>query len=134
MTEPDSPVTLDNCESEPIHVPGAIQPHGVLFACNGSDLRVSQVSANVAAFFGVPAEGVIGRSLADFFSEGALRHLCDPNGRARIREANPFRSSARSGQSFDAVAHESGESLIVELEPCEPGLGDQAAAYVPTLR
>lgn len=26
------PVTLDNCASEPIHVPGAIQPHGALLA------------------------------------------------------------------------------------------------------
>ena len=24
------PVDLTNCEAEPIHVPGAIQPHGVL--------------------------------------------------------------------------------------------------------
>ena len=27
-------VTLDNCDREPIHVPGSIQPHGCLLACD----------------------------------------------------------------------------------------------------
>ena len=27
-----SPVTLSNCEDEPIHLPGSIQPHGALLA------------------------------------------------------------------------------------------------------
>ena len=35
-------VTLDTCEREPIHVPGAVQPHGVLFACHGVDLGSSR--------------------------------------------------------------------------------------------
>ena len=32
MNGPVEPITLANCESEPIHIPGAIQPHGVLIA------------------------------------------------------------------------------------------------------
>jgi len=43
------PVTLDNCAREPIHIPGSIQPHGVLLACSGDDAVVTQVSANVEA-------------------------------------------------------------------------------------
>ncbi|MBP7288744.1 MAG: hypothetical protein KBB21_19110 [Nannocystaceae bacterium] len=38
------PVTLDNCAREPIHIPGSIQPHGLLFACRGPHLQIRQVS------------------------------------------------------------------------------------------
>ena len=32
------PVTLDNCADEPIHIPGSVQPHGILFAFEGGAL------------------------------------------------------------------------------------------------
>ena len=42
---------LDACSREPIHIPGSIQPFGVLLA--GDDrFEVSHCSANVAAAFG----------------------------------------------------------------------------------
>ena len=44
----DAHVDLTNCDREPIHVPGAIQPHGVLLALREPDLTVTQTSANVA--------------------------------------------------------------------------------------
>jgi len=34
-------VDLTNCDREPIHVPGAIQPHGVLLACRGEAFTIS---------------------------------------------------------------------------------------------
>ena len=48
-----APVDLDNCAAEPIHIPGAIQPHGVLLAVTEPALEVVVASANVAAWFGV---------------------------------------------------------------------------------
>lgn len=39
------PVTLQNCDKEPIHIPGAIQPHGVLLAWDGLG-TVTHVSVN----------------------------------------------------------------------------------------
>ena len=37
--DPETPVDLTNCEREPIHIPGAIQPHGLLLALDAeSDL------------------------------------------------------------------------------------------------
>ncbi|MDB4931158.1 MAG: phytochrome sensor signal transduction histidine kinase, partial [Myxococcaceae bacterium] len=50
---PDAPVDLTNCDREPIHIPGAIQPHGLLFALVEPALRVAQVSANVDGHLGV---------------------------------------------------------------------------------
>lgn len=39
-------VDLTSCDQEPIHIPGAIQPHGVLIALDEPNLRIVRVSAN----------------------------------------------------------------------------------------
>ena len=49
-------VNLTNCDREPIHVPAAIQPHGVLFAVAEDDLTVQQVSRNSMDFLGIEAK------------------------------------------------------------------------------
>src|SRR6056297_2927095 len=43
-TIPD--IELTNCDDEPIHIPGGIQPHGVLLVIS-KDLSILQVSENV---------------------------------------------------------------------------------------
>lgn len=37
---PGEPVSLDNCAREPIHVPGSIQPRGVMLVVSEPDLVV----------------------------------------------------------------------------------------------
>lgn len=49
-----TPVTLANCEDEPIHVPGAIQPHGALIALR-ADGMVLAASENIQALLGFVA-------------------------------------------------------------------------------
>jgi light-regulated signal transduction histidine kinase (bacteriophytochrome) len=46
-------MALADCAREPIRVPGAIQPHGVLLALSGEPLRIDQVSANCARTLGL---------------------------------------------------------------------------------
>jgi len=60
----DAAVDLTNCDREPIHIPGLIQPHGVLLALSPS-LTVTQTSDNVAARLGLSVDDVLGHSLAD---------------------------------------------------------------------
>jgi len=62
---PGTPVDLGNCEREPIHVPGSIQPRGVLLAVSDPDHVVQQVSANVAELTGVDWRAALGRPLAE---------------------------------------------------------------------
>lgn len=57
---PATPPDLDECAREPIHIPGAIQPHGVLLVIDAADGRVLQASANAAALLGVDASAVRG--------------------------------------------------------------------------
>ncbi|MCT1399086.1 diguanylate cyclase [Paenibacillus sp. p3-SID867] len=60
----DGPIDLTNCEKEPIHIPGYIQPHGVLLAINPiDDYRIAQCSRNTDQFLGISAEALLGQRL-----------------------------------------------------------------------
>lgn len=58
------PVDLDNCAREPIHIPGSVQPRGVLAVVRESDFEVRQVSANAAELLGRAVDDVVGRHLS----------------------------------------------------------------------
>ena len=57
--EPGFDVDLTNCDREPIHELGAIQPFGFLLALS-TDWMVRRASANIDQFFGVSAEDMLG--------------------------------------------------------------------------
>ncbi len=54
---------LTACDEEPIHVPGHIQPHGVLIATYPNSLRISHVSGNLEASTGLPAADALDAEL-----------------------------------------------------------------------
>ena len=60
MTE-EIVVDLDNCAREPIHLAGAIQPHGLLFILREPELKIVQVSENISLFLVSPPTGCLGR-------------------------------------------------------------------------
>ena len=49
-------VDLTNCDREPIHVPGSIQPHGCLLACDTAGGTVLRHSANAEALLGIAGD------------------------------------------------------------------------------
>ena len=135
MTLPPSPhapaqpgVDLANCEDEPIHVPGAVQPHGILLALEPDTMRVVMVSANTERMLGLPVEQAVGRTarellggeLVDLVSTYLSDQLtaesliiwlpasCEIDGR-RV-------SGHLSGRETDVTIHEVDGLVVVELE------------------
>ena len=47
---------LTLCDREPIHIPGSIQPHGVLLVVDAATKTVLQVSENIGDVAGVGVE------------------------------------------------------------------------------
>lgn len=116
------PTDLTTCDREPIHVPGAIQPHGVLLALDTTAMTAVMVSANVGELLGVaPAEG-LGRPLSSFVGSEAAVEIT-----MRVREWAPGepliltlpedRPGSLAGQEIDVTLHESGDRLVIEIEP-----------------
>jgi light-regulated signal transduction histidine kinase (bacteriophytochrome) len=52
LTETEQKVDLTNCDREPIHVPGSIQPHGILLALESPNFKIIQVSNNTFNLIG----------------------------------------------------------------------------------
>ncbi|MBJ7359939.1 SpoIIE family protein phosphatase [Nocardioides sp.] len=112
---------LTTCDREPIHVPGAIQPHGVLLALDPATMTAVMVSANTEELLGVAPDAGLGRPLSAFVGSEAAVEIT-----TRVREWAPGepliltlprdRDGALAGQEIDVRLHESGERLVVELE------------------
>jgi light-regulated signal transduction histidine kinase (bacteriophytochrome) len=116
-----TPIDLDNCAREPIHIPGSIQPRGVLAVVHEPAFEVRQVSANVADLLDRPAEAVLGRHLSALLgSEQATRIERAAETFGSLRQNNPLELAievAGESRAFDAILHrEPGGVLLVELE------------------
>lgn len=122
---PVSQVDLTNCDREPIHILGTIQPIGFLIAVS-TDWLVSRVSDNIDAFIGRSAEEMIGKPLAEFLPPKALHDL--RNGVGKLRGADSverlFACELVKGVSFDIAVHASAENIVIEAEPGEGAPND----------
>jgi len=113
------PVDLTNCDREPIHVPGAIQPHGVLLACRGPAFTIVQVSDNSEAVIGRPPDALLGRPIAELLRAESWQRLAAAGEAGLPRDVNPICLDVGDGRSFDGIVHMSATAgvAIVELEP-----------------
>ncbi|CAN5450860.1 bacteriophytochrome BphP [soil metagenome] len=113
----DERATLETCASEPIHVPGAIQPVGALLAFD-LERRLTHYSANAEDLLGVHPR--LGEQLDD-------THFADcPAVRTALEEcfaesAHDAMASAScqvsvNGATFDLVIHTANDHLIAEFE------------------
>ncbi|MGK7923678.1 MAG: ATP-binding protein [Spirulina sp.] len=69
---------------EPLHLPGFIQPHGVLLVLQEPGLKIVQTSNNTEIFFGIPPESFLNHSLSQFLPKTQIRNL------KKIIENNDF--------------------------------------------
>jgi light-regulated signal transduction histidine kinase (bacteriophytochrome) len=119
-------VDLTNCDREPIHILGAVQPIGFLLALT-ADWIVARASANVMEFIGRNPDELIGRPLGDIFP-GAVVHnlrnraamLRGPDSVERLFNAEIVPGSQR----FDVAVHVSDNQIVIEAEPGSGEYGD----------
>ena len=118
-TGADFAVNLTNCDREPIHVLGTVQPFGFLIALT-ADWLVSRVSANSAAFIGLSPDDMLGKPVSDLLDADAIHAL-----RNRITLLRGADSVERifslplmsGGAPFDVAVHFSGPLVVIEAEP-----------------
>jgi diguanylate cyclase (GGDEF)-like protein/PAS domain S-box-containing protein len=108
---------LSHCSSEPIHIPGAIQPHGALLAALADGLLVSHASANLASILGRPFEAVLGRSLENAIGKAACRALLDPGTNGAITPEHVYSLSVPDGNMMNLRAYRTGRHICVDIEP-----------------
>lgn len=125
MNEDEFRVDLSNCDQEPIHILGAIQPFGFLITVS-QDWLITRASANAAAFTGKTAEQLIGTPLIELFGGEAVHAI--RNRMALLRGDDSVERLFGVGVScsedlFDIAIHVSERDIVIEAEP-SPGAAD----------
>ncbi len=125
MAPPQSSVDLTNCDREPIHFLGTIQPIGFLIVVT-TDWLVARASENVADFIGRTAEEMVGRALAEFLTARSLHDLRNAVALLKGPDAveKLFACELVSGTAFDVGVHVSGPNFVIEAEPGLDALKD----------
>ncbi|RVT90245.1 HWE histidine kinase domain-containing protein [Sphingomonas crocodyli] len=119
-------VDLTNCDREPIHLLGAIQPGGFLIAVS-TDWIIARVSKNIRDLLGHDPEDLIGSPLPNYVPASLLHDL-----RNRVSYLSAPDMVERlfacqigtSGQPYDVAIHFSGGQIVIEAEPGTAHAGD----------
>jgi two-component system, chemotaxis family, sensor kinase Cph1 len=125
-------VDLNNCDREPIHTPGSIQPHGVLLTLDPRDLHIVHAGGDTARLLGASAPELLGAGAANVFlpwQRQRLRDLLGSDSPLR-RPVHAFEMAAAGDEVTDAIAHLSDGLLILELESRQMPVAKNALALV----
>src|SRR4028119_362735 len=116
--------SLEECTEESVYAPGHIQPHGIVFLLQGTNLNILQTSENVEEFFGISAEELLGKPLQGLFGEVQVQKIVS----YLTQETQSFpnyldiKIPLKDGktQTFRSTLHQISDGWILELEPQLP--------------
>jgi two-component system, chemotaxis family, sensor kinase Cph1 len=114
----DNVIDLTNCDLEPIHIPGLIQPHGALLVLEPPTLRMVQVSKNTKEVLDQKPEDLLGKPLSELLDEKQIQVIwrCLEK---EFESANPLDLSVKCGgrsRHFDGIVHALHPLIVLELE------------------
>lgn len=124
LVENDLNASIDttNCDREPIHIPGAILPHGSMLVLDADTFDIVQAAGDTAQLLGKPIIELLGEPVAAILNEKQIahlravaakfdltkpRHLLDP-----LMRIDPKRP-------LDASIHRSCGALVLEFEAAD---------------
>jgi len=114
LANPDN-INITNCESEPIHIPGSIQPFGYLLALNKVDNTIQYCSENCTQLFNKPLKQILGKPLIDFFNKEDADSFVAYSAKTEEPE-KPF-VFILVNQSFHITTFSTKENIVMEFEP-----------------
>ncbi len=134
MTDELQRIDLTNCDREPIHQLGTIQPFGFLLALS-SDWLIARASVNLGKFIGVEHEQILGRPLTELFTPDAVHTLRNRTAVIRGQDTveRVFGVVLREGGAlFDIALHISDGQIVIEAEP-SPAADESTAISIRSM-
>lgn len=125
-------VDLTNCDREPIHLLGGIQPFAFMLVLS-NDWLVARASANVIDFIGESAESLIGRPVIDVLTHDAVHALRNRMTMMRGEDASErlYRLALLDDRRlFDVAVHVVDGQVLIEAEPAQGGGDGDSAGMV----
>jgi light-regulated signal transduction histidine kinase (bacteriophytochrome)/CheY-like chemotaxis protein len=122
------PADLTSCDREPIHVPGHIQPHGVLIATAPDSRQISHVSANFETLFAAEATAFLNTDLEFLVGANAYAMMEQALEQAPYAPANVLNVTMAVPMlsACQVQVHRHQGRLILELENAPDGTGADA--------
>lgn len=115
INETDS---LNYHDTQPIHIPGSIQPHGVLLVLTPS-LQIVQISDNTQKYFGKTPEELLNQHLNQLLDNQQIAVVEQQLGETTANSTS-FKlaiPTPTGNQHFDIIAHRTSVGIILEIEP-----------------
>lgn len=125
----EAPIDLAACDREPIHIPGAIQPHGVMLVADRDSQEITHAAGDVDGRLGAPVwrGETLGAVLGDALAARIAALVQSTGAGGFIGQVEP------PAGRLDVSAHLSGERLVIELEPAlEASPGPALLAHLET--
>ncbi|ETC83529.1 bacteriophytochrome BphP [Xanthomonas hortorum] len=126
MNQPTEPLNMDVCAREPIHIPGLIQPYGVLLVIEPADGRIVQASTTAVELLGVPLAELLGMPYTQVLElPGEQPFVVDDQAQHLLHAEVRFpRRAAPTDHPWVAAWHLYPEQWLVEIEPRDARLMD----------
>jgi len=126
-------LNITNCESEPIHIPGSIQPYGFLLAISPTDHRIHYCSENCEQYFNVSVKEILGNNIDVFFKKDEVESFTQYFQSGAKEMSRPFVFLLK-GIGYNCTTHMSGEFIILEFEPFTEDLFELPNLYIQSKR
>jgi chemotaxis family two-component system sensor kinase Cph1 len=124
-------VNLTNCEQEPIHIPGSIQPHGFLLGLKEGSFIIDYCSGNVQKYIGRSYDKLLGKTFEDCFGAVAATKLSNYISDKKMLSSSLLRVNL-AGAYFLCTVHKSNDIYILEAETVNANEKDVSEIYDQT--
>ncbi|MFH6948191.1 GAF domain-containing protein [Flavobacterium sp. FlaQc-51] len=107
-------VTLTNCDQEPIHIPGKIQPHGFLMGLT-TDWIIDYCTSNISSFIDVTHIQVLGNKFETIFGSKAQERIFNYINSDTFQDVFPLEIELLN-KKFQVNIHKSDGIYVLEAE------------------
>lgn len=130
MNIPAQTIDLTNCDREPIHIPGSIQPQGAMLVVDPASHLVLYASENSGDYIGVSHREAVGTDLSSVLGHELAHQIGNVAARAGSTQADGVMLNTAvgaNGHVTDITIHRFAERLILEFEKPASGADTEIA-------
>ncbi|WP_026705155.1 ATP-binding protein [Flavobacterium soli] len=124
-------VNLTNCEFEPIHIPGSIQPHGFLIGIDSNSWKIDFCSGNISNFIALSHQNILGKDFKTVFGKKQEIQVQHYISKDLFLSSTPLQLDFM-GKFFLCTIHKSNTTYILEAEPFVEASKELADVYSQT--
>ncbi|NET45176.1 EAL domain-containing protein [Okeania sp. SIO2B3] len=116
-----SETNLISCDREAIHIPGAIQPHGILLVLKEPELIILQSSKNTQELLGIDCDEIINQKLDKILKVSQIKKIQSVLNKKKqvdvVNQISLLVQTPDKGDTFlDGIIHRYNGVVILELE------------------